>query len=273
MSLFLALITIAIQLTTSQQWELIFDDEFDGTELNTSKWTDTFDQSRSGYPGELQYFSPSNVRLQNGSLVIETKYDPTYDNKTNITYPYTSGVISSQNKFSFTYGRVEIRAKLPTEKFSHLWPALWLQKQAGDCYEEIDIMEQWIGSFNNSVATSYHYNINNISSCGERYSSSIGWYPADKQNEIDFSKEYHIWTLIWNKTDITVWIDNDIAAYINGTEAMIGDEPEYILMNVMVCAESWCGGSSGIPKNVTEYLYVDYVRVYQLPDNKSEILR
>eukprot|EP01083_Nonionella_stella_P107713 312313_1 len=121
----------------SQNWKLIFDDEFDGTELNFSNWANTRHPSA---PDELEIYEAANVYLQNGSLVIETKYQPT--TKNNITYPYTSGVVTSENKFSHSYGKFEIRAKLPTEQFKHASPCIWLQKQSGSCYQEIDIMEQ-----------------------------------------------------------------------------------------------------------------------------------
>eukprot|EP01083_Nonionella_stella_P213230 769258_1 len=121
------LLMMLLILSLSQQWELVFDDEFEGTELNQSNWNNTRPQPASAYPGQPQLFLAANTYLQNGSLVIETKYDPTYDKVNNITYPYTSGVITSQNKFSFTYGRVEIRAKLPSEQFKHASPCIWLQ--------------------------------------------------------------------------------------------------------------------------------------------------
>ena len=103
----------------SQTWKLIFDDEFNGSQLNKTKWANTRHQSH-GYPYEMQIYEAANVYLKDGSLVLETKYQPTKDG--NITYPYTSGVVTSEGKFSFSYGKMDIRAKLPTEQFKHAWP-------------------------------------------------------------------------------------------------------------------------------------------------------
>ena len=246
-----------------QTWELIFDDEFEGSELNTTNWANTRAQSHP-YPYELQIYEAANVYLQNGSLVLETKYEPT--KKGNITYPYTSGVVSSQNKFSFAYGKMEVRAKLPTEQFKHAWPAIWLQRQSGPCYQEIDIMEQWIGRNDNQLSTSYHWNPSNDTSngCSPAYSGAIGHYPPNGQT-IDFSKDYHIWELIWNKTELVAYIDGNLAAKLTKEQApdQMPYEPEYIILNTAVCGANYCGGTSGVPTNVTAYLYVDYVRVYQ----------
>ena len=240
---------------------MLFDDEFQGSQLNTTKWANTRHESH-GYPYELQIYQAANVYLKDGSLVIETKYQPTKEG--NITYPYTSGVITSQGKFSFSYGKMDIRAKLPTEQFKHAWPALWLQKESGTCYQEIDIMEQWIGHNDNQVTTSYHWNPSNSSNCSPVYSKAIGSYPPKGQS-IDFSKDYHIWELIWNKSEVTVSIDGNLAAKLTKEEApdQMPYEPEYIIFNTAVCGADYCGGTSGIPKDVTAYLYVDYVRVYQ----------
>ena len=249
----LLIIVYLLSLCTSQEWNLIWSDEFNGNELNTSNWANTRHQSHS-YPYEMQIYTASNVYLSNGNLVLRTKYDPTYDNKTNTTYPYTSGVVTSESKFYFTNtSKIDIRAKLPTEQFKHAWPALWLQKESGSCYQEIDIMEQWIG---------HDYNTENTASCGKEYSAAFAKYPPNGQT-IDFSKDFHIWSLIWNNTDVTLWIDNNFVGQLKSSQAVVPYEPEYIIFNTAVCGASYCGGTSGIPKDVTAYLYVDYVRVYK----------
>eukprot|EP01084_Bolivina_argentea_P288540 495248_1 len=258
-TLFFMVLLGIFDTSLSQNWKLIFDDEFDGKELNSSNWANTRTQSH-GYPYELEIYEAANVYLQNGSLVLKTKYQPT--TKNGVTYPYTSGVVTSQNKFSHSYGKFEIRAKLPTEQFKHAWPAIWLQKQSGACYEEIDIMEQWIGHDNNVLSTSYHWNPSNASECAPSFSKAIGKYPPNGQT-IDFSKEFHIWQLIWNKTEVAVWIDNNFVCKLTQDQAPMPYEPEYIILNTAVCGASYCGGTSGIPKDVTAYFYIDYVRVYE----------
>eukprot|EP01084_Bolivina_argentea_P288538 495244_1 len=239
-------------IALSQNWKLIFDDEFDGTELNFSNWANT----RHNHPGELQIFEAANVYLQNGSLVLETKYQPTTINGT--TYPYTSGIVTSANKFFHSYGKFEIRAKLPTEQFKHACPAMWLLRQSGPCYQEIDIMEQTIGDGWNQVKSSYHWNTPNASGCSPAFDEEFAIYPVPSQ-PIDFSKEFHIWQLIWNKTEVAVWIDNNFVSKLTKDQAHMPYEPEYIILNTVVSGSN----TSDIPTNVTGYFYIDYVRVYE----------
>lgn len=267
---FLTILTILMlnifKLSLSQTWNLIFHDEFDGNELDTTKWSNTRHQSHTP-PYELEIYEPENVYLKNGMLVLETKYQPT--TKSGVTYPYTSGVVTSENKFSHSYGKFEIRAKLPTPKFKHLWPAIWLQKQSGQCYQEIDIMEQWVGRDANHLVTSYHWNPSNSTShgCAPIFSKSIGYYPPIGQT-IDFSKDFHIWQLIWNKTEIAFWIDDHFITKLIKEDApkQMPYEPGYIIFNTAVCGADYCGGTSGIPRNITGYFYIDYVRVYEYED-------
>ena len=244
-----------------QSWKLIFEDQFSGTSLDESNWTPTRKQSHS-YPYELEAYLSSQVEVSGGNLVLTLKYDPYYDSSTGTTYPYRSGVVTSSGKFSATYGKWEVRAKLPTEDFKHAWPAIWFQKQSGSCYQEIDLMEQWIGEYNNQVKTSYHFNPTSSPSCGPEYSQSVVSYPPSGES-IDFSQDFHIWEMIWNTTMVVFYIDNNMIGKIDTKECTIPYQPAYIIMNIAVCGASYCGGTSGIPTDVTGKMYVDYVKVYQ----------
>ena len=100
--------------TTIPKSNLIFDDEFSGKSLDIKKWN-IEDNSADGYHNcclgyGLQYYTPEALSSWQGSLRITTQAQDVYD------HHYTSGAITTENKFSFTYGRVEIRAKLPQTK-------------------------------------------------------------------------------------------------------------------------------------------------------------
>lgn len=248
-------------IINGEEWVLLWEDNFDGTELNMTNWNNTRFQSH-GYPDEMQYYIADNVYLEDGNLVLKTLYDPTFDPDRNITYPYTSGVVTSSGKFYTTYGKWEVRAKLPTPSFSHLWPAIWFQKDEGPCYQEIDLMEQWVGQNDNDVFM--HYIYHNSSECGPSLNKSrIDEWPGNG-TIIDFSKDFHIWTMEWNKTSIGFWIDDNYVAYRNSSDGTMPYQPAYVILNTAVCGANWCGGPNGIPKNITAYFYIDYVRVYQL---------
>src|SRR4051812_31208542 len=94
-------------------WTLVWQDEFNGTTLDASKWNIlTREQSKHN---ELQYYLPDEVYVQNGNLRIRSRIRD-YGSQ-----HYTSGRLDTSGKFSPVYGRFEIRAKLPNGK--GMWPA------------------------------------------------------------------------------------------------------------------------------------------------------
>ena len=117
------------QNSPSADWDLIWADEFDGNELDLSKWNKL--RWRPGWVNnELQAYTERdiNIFLENGKLVLQRLIEPGYSgiDYTGSTYnaEYTSGWINTDDKFSSTYGRFDIRAKLPKGKGS--WPAIWM---------------------------------------------------------------------------------------------------------------------------------------------------
>eukprot|EP00483_Globobulimina_turgida_P004929 UN04938 len=212
----------------------------------------------------MQYYTPKNAYLQDGSLVLETKYEPKTMN--GITYPWSSGAVTSHNKIYFTYVKWEVRAKLPTPKFLQAWPAIWFQYQSGGCYQEIDLMEQWVGFWNNNVFIHYYWNPENqnTAKCGSaNQPTQLDVFP-NNGTIVDFSAEFHVWRMEWNKTSVEFWIDNEKVAYIDSSDGTMPYEPAYIIMNTAICGAGWCGGTNNIPKDVTAYMYIDYVRIYEL---------
>lgn len=95
-------------VTTAQRWVLVWQDEFDGSEIDHSKWNFEFGNSGWGN-NELQYYTDrrENAYVQDGFLhiqAIKEKYE---------TADYTSARMKTQGKFSITYGKIEARAKVP----------------------------------------------------------------------------------------------------------------------------------------------------------------
>src|SRR6185436_10740760 len=105
--------------TKSNDWQLVWQDEFDGKELSPKKWNVlTREQSKHN---ERQYYLPDEVYLHQGSLRLRSR-------KRNFgTQNFTSGRIDTDGRFAPVYGRFEIRARLPGGK--GLWPAHWLYPQ------------------------------------------------------------------------------------------------------------------------------------------------
>jgi len=117
---FLFFLSIA-QFTFGQEWVKIWSDEFDYTGLpNTTKWT--YDVGGGGWGnGESQYYTDArseNARVENGNLIIEARKE-NYEGKN-----YTSARLVSKGLGDWKYGKIEVRAKIPTGK--GMWPAIWM---------------------------------------------------------------------------------------------------------------------------------------------------
>ncbi|MWC30632.1 carbohydrate-binding protein [Paenibacillus sp. MMS18-CY102] len=252
-------------ISTGQQpgaWKLVWNDEFNGAAgagVDTSKWT--YETGGGGFGnGELQYYTDrtNNVYLEqdpadtgNRFLVIKALQEA-YGNQN-----YTSGRIKTQNKYSFKYGKFEMRAKLPQGQ--GIWPAFWM---LGDDLPtagwpnsgEIDIME-FVGSTPTNVYGTIH---------GPGYSggTSLGTsytYPAG------FSNAFHTYAIEWEPNVIRWYFDSQL--YQTRTiEDLAGrtwpfDHNFFLLLNLAV-GGAWPGSpdaSTVFPQKYT----VDYVRVYQ----------
>ena len=123
--LFLSLFLLPLGHTTwgqdagKKEWKLIWKDEFNGKKLNPKKWNVLIRETSKH--DELQYYIPEEVYLQDGNLRIRSsKRD--YGNK-----HYTSGRLDTKDKLAITYGKIEIRGKLPVGQ--GIWPAYWLYPQ------------------------------------------------------------------------------------------------------------------------------------------------
>ncbi len=220
-----------------QGWPMVFNDEFNEKQLNRSAWTDEYLWGRTNSP-ELQYYDPDAFRIGNGILSI------TAEEKKTQGMNYSSGIITSFDSFTFTYGYVEARVRIP--KGQGLWPALWLLDAGGEV-EEIDIAE-FLGHDTNTVHMTFHYQDQD----GSRHDP--GYYFTGP----DFSEDYHVLGVDWNSTAI-IW-------YIDGVERYridhnIPHEPMYLIANLAVGGD-W----PGYPDDTTRFpalFEIDYIRVFQ----------
>ncbi len=113
-----------IQNMEGEEWELTWSDEFEGEDVDTSKWT--YDVGDWGWGNnELQYYTVgdrNNARIEDGSLVIEARKDSE-------TGDWTSARLTTRGKETFLYGKIEFRALVPRERGN--WAAGWT---LGDSY-------------------------------------------------------------------------------------------------------------------------------------------
>ncbi|HKL89251.1 MAG TPA: glycoside hydrolase family 16 protein, partial [Salinibacter sp.] len=191
--------TIPDPEATPEGWSLVWSDEFDGAELDTTKWEyqlgDGCDQGLCGWGnGEFQNYTTENTSVADGVLTITARQDIDDEDGDGIDdTTYTSSRLRTLGNGDWTYGRFEIKAKLPTGQ--GIWPAIWLLFSE-DTYGgwaasgEIDIMEA-IGSAPGEVFGTLHYGgefPDNVFS-GEEFQLSFE----------TFDQDFYVFALEWEE--------------------------------------------------------------------------
>jgi beta-glucanase (GH16 family) len=227
-------------------YKLVWEDNFNQTELDTIFWNHEVRKPRS-VNNELQrYTYADNLKFEGGKLLIIAKKE---------IDGYSSARINTKGKKTFTYGIIEIKAKLP--KGMGTWPALWMlgdniKEVSWPACGEMDIMEH-VGSDPGVI----HSSIHNL--------SGYGGTPYTSKVKIDNPySEFHIYSMEWTTDFITFYVDGNI---IYKYQPELKDEknwpfykPAFIIFNVAIGGD-WGGkvDDNIFPTTMT----VDWVKVYQ----------
>ncbi|MGA4721697.1 glycoside hydrolase family 16 protein [Fictibacillus nanhaiensis] len=228
------------------QWQLIWNDEFQNgasfKDWNLQDWP-------SNKNGEWQYYTPENVKVRAGNLVIESKRERFKGRE------YTSGALTTENKLEFTYGKIDIRAKLP--KGQGVFPAFWLvNSMNGTWLPEIDMMEN-LGNAPNELYFVVHWQDAN----GTKKRDFTHFISKD----VDYSKDFHLYSLIWEKDRIIWLVDHQI---VFQTKHFSPSTPLFLYLNTAI-GGNWPGPPSSSDQYPKELL-IDYVRVYQKHDGSGQ---
>ena len=244
--------------------QLIWSDEFDGSgAIDSDKWFHQTQLPSSGswYNNEIQHYTDriDNTYVSNGSMHLVAKKE-TYTDQGH-TKQYTSARLNS--KIAFTYGKVEVRAILPTGVGT--WPAIWMLgkniSEAGAYWQtqgygtvswpacgEIDIMEHW-GTNQNFVQSAMH-----------TPSSHGGTVNHGGQTIPTASTAYHVYSLEWYPTKMVFKVDcvhhYTYQPEVRNASTWPFNADQYILLNTAI--------QPSIPGSFTESdMIIDYVRVYE----------
>lgn len=230
-------------------WDLVWNDEFDGTSLNTTNWT-ALDR-RDSFNNEKQYYHPNQVTIAGGNLQL-TAIDVPLQGKA-----YQSGLITSNNLFG--PGRFEARIDLPTTQ--GMWPAFWLNAnhvswpQGG----EIDILENR-GSQPELVSSAYHWQTD-PGPCCDQHQFVYDEYTAPGQ-PVDFHSGFHTYAAEWDETTIRYYVDDNLHFTVTeNANRPIFETAKNIIVNLAVG-----GNFGGDPDGSTVFpqtMLVDYVRYWQ----------
>ncbi|MDE6310277.1 MAG: family 16 glycosylhydrolase [Muribaculaceae bacterium] len=264
-------------------YKLVWQDLFDGTELNRSRWNIEVNGDGGGND-ELQYYTDRNVRVGkddqgNGCLILTAKRE-NYMGKN-----FTSGRVNSKKLISFKHGKVEASIKLP-KTANGLWPAFWMM--GNDIDEvgwprcgEIDIME--FGHCDAFGAGTQDRYFNGACHWGQ------GWPQPNyaRAHTHDYSLqdgEFHLYTCIWDENSIAMYCDldkypNQEPYYIMGitdNQPGVADYPgnyfhkeNFILFNLAVGGQfPQIFNANGVTalnsgNNQEQSMYIDFVKVYQ----------
>jgi len=296
-TLFISLALIIASFTAnSQEYKLVWEDNFERTELNTSVWTTEYNK-KGGGNYEAQFYTPRNVSIEKHpsgvSCLVLTAKRETYKGR-----PATSGRVNSEGRLTVKYGKIDVRVQVP-KTANGLWPAFWM---LGDDIGqvgwprcgEIDIIE--IGNdkgIEDNVQDRY---FNGALHWGEGWNN--GRHPNLAMHSVaDYSLQegFHLFTLVWTPDSVKMYLDQDrypdVKPYfymsISGPDepnhpARYFHKPFHFVANLAVG-----GGFTGLPyyprkcnifpawnenfKKMTALpprgqsakMYIDYIRIYQ----------
>ncbi|MBC8301678.1 MAG: glycoside hydrolase family 16 protein [Pelagibacterales bacterium] len=256
--------------------ELVWGDEFDvDGSISLDKWNieTVAPNNGSWWNGELQYYTDkeNNIKIEGGLLMITAKYE-SFNGKN-----YTSARINTQDKYEFTYGRVELRAKLPN--WEGMWPAFWLLGANYDVIDwpycgELDVLEH--GDYIKEstvddpglISSAVHYGpldhksqYENIPNTFFMATGQENFVRAEKIIENPFD-QFHTYAIQWAPDKIQFFIDDDMYfEFPLQAQHSPFDKPFFLILNLAVGGH-WTDGyvAPGFDQATYE---IDYVRIYQ----------
>jgi beta-glucanase (GH16 family) len=260
--------------STAGEYKLVWADEFNiNGAPDTSKWSYEKGFVRNN---ELQWYQSENATCENGMLVIEARREnrpnPLYEEgssdwkKSRKNILYTSSSLNTRKKFSWQYGRFEMRGRINIDK--GMWPAWWTlgDTKRWPANGEIDIMEYYRGSLLANIA------------CLNSNGYSAKWYgkkhPTDSLGGAAWASKFHVWRMDWTDREISLFVDDQLLNRVDVDSLFNRDgsgfnpfrQPHYMLLNVAM------GGMNGGDPSQTPFpnrFEIDYVRVYQRQSDKN----
>ena len=238
--------------------KLVWSDEFNYTGLpDSNRWSNEEGYIRNK---ELQFYTrqrKENAFVKNGLLTISALNDSLSIN--NKIVPVTSASLRTKGKQDWTYGRVEVKAKIPTSLGT--WPAIWmlgsdLNKVGWPACGEIDILEH-VGYMPETI----HFNVHT-----KKYNHVKKTGKGTTLNYTGVYNEFHVYAIEWFDDHIDWYFDNKkVFTYANegeGADSWPFNKPQYLIIN-LAFGGAW-GGQKGVDlASLPQQFMIDYVRVFQ----------
>ena len=242
------------------QWNIVWSDEFNGTSLDTSRWTFETGNNNGWGNNEREYYTSraTNAYVAGGSLHIVARKE------TMGGFPYTSARLKTQGKFSRKYGRFEFRARLPHG--TGYWPALWMMGNnissiGWPACGEIDVLENQ-GANLTTVQGTLHYG-----TATTNHLSQTKVYNVPAANNVT---NFHTYAVNWTTNSIVWLVDNvPVQTWTSWSSTTPYpapyNQPFFLIMNLAVGGQYLGSPSDATIDANTAFpgeLEVDYIRVY-----------
>ncbi len=261
------------QQAASPGWKTVFEDDFSKLDLQSGKkgtWQPFYpwnsrtnetnkeleyyvDPRQGGDSAAIQALAP--YRVEDGVLAIRASEIPEKLRNQSHGFAYASGLLNTAGRFSFTYGSVEIRARMPRGR--GLWPAFWLLPEDRTWPPEIDVFEV-LGGDTSTLHATVHSSLHIPPGAGSAQTGK-------EIRTVDLSQDFHVYGVTWTKETL-VWSLDGKPVFETPTPADL-NKPMYLLVNLAV------GGWAGSPDASTKLpasLLVDWVRVRQPDDSHTD---
>lgn len=249
-------------------WDLVFEDNFDGTSLDKSKWNSTYNWGPTH--NHRAYCAPENVIVSDGYLKLkgEAKKHPNASGKTakfngkEIPVDYTSGAIDTRGHFEVKYGYIEGRFKAPKHKGT--WPAFWTLQDGWP--PEIDILE--IPASRKQHHYYLHYTTPDwYNSHGSAWDHEAS-FGGHKDDDVDRSADFHTYAVEWDENTLSFYFDDKkFASYSRPTEIK-QLAAQYIIVNLAI--GGWAGDDIEVTSSNPAYFEADWVRVWKAKPAKPD---
>ncbi len=206
---------------------LAFTAGFTGSSLASSVWDTCFASfvaatgcTNYGNTQETEWYLPTQDQVSGGALHLVATETPTQGTDVNEapkTYPYASGLVTTFSSFNFTYGYVQVVARIPGG--TGTWPALWLLPENGSWPPEIDIME--------------NYGTSTLMEATLHWGAAAGQEAyRDVTSSSDLTSGWHTYGLLWEPGSLTWYLDGQVVYTFTGSE--VPSQPMYFLANLAI---------------------------------------
>lgn len=244
-----------VQAADTSTIPLVLDEDFGGTDLDTSVWNTCHWWDDGGCTiasnDELEWYLPEQVRVHDGELHL-TAEKRAVVGADGTHFPYVSGMVSTgppvhdgTAKLAFTYGTVEVRFRAPLG--AGLWPAIWMLPASENSKPEIDLFEA-VGQKPRQANMYFHPKID-----PDRNASHSRVFLPESQTLAD----PHSVRLEWSPRRMDFYFDEERVWQVSGEQ--VPDEPMYLVMNLAV------GGVYGGPPDPAAFpatFRIDHVRIW-----------